>query len=273
MSNTRIRVISALVLVAILSTTIYLGPNYFIAFMGLTALFIIDEVFVNFFKLQRVGVDYFLALLLFFIPFVFFNYIYIFPHMNSFFTNGALIINFFLMAYLFSNNAGIFFDFFTKKRPFLCSLFFLFPIMSLSSLLLRVEWLKYFVTLFFINFGMDTGAWFFGKLFGKHKLWEKISPKKTVEGLVGGMFVSALVGSISWYFFFSWKEGPLIILVFLILGLLSQLGDLVQSKLKRAFNVKDSSQLIPGHGGIYDRVDSILFMAPFFVGFLNLLLN
>ncbi len=111
---------------------------------------------------------------------------------------------------------------------------------------------------------MDTGAWFFGKNFGKNKLWPAVSPKKTVEGLIGGMIVAAVCSTVFWnaaFPVFHWYYA----LIFAFCGLISQVGDLVQSKLKREFEIKDSSNLIPGHGGVYDRIDSLIFLSPFFV--------
>jgi phosphatidate cytidylyltransferase len=115
-----------------------------------------------------------------------------------------------------------------------------------------------------VTFSMDTGAWFFGRKFGKHKLWPAVSPNKTIEGLVGGMFLASIMGSLTWYLFFhqlKWESS----VIFAICGAISQVGDLIQSKIKREFQIKDSSNLIPGHGGVYDRIDSLIFLSPFFV--------
>jgi len=108
----------------------------------------------------------------------------------------------------------------------------------------------------------DSAAYFVGKRFGKHKL-SPISPKKTIEGSLGGTLISTLAA-----FFFIRTTG-LDILPFLPLALsislISQLGDIHQSLNKRSYNVKDASQLIPGHGGFYDRLDGYLFVFPYFV--------
>ena len=117
--------------------------------------------------------------------------------------------------------------------------------------------------LLLVTYGMDTGAWFFGKNFGKKKLWKKVSPNKTIEGFFGGMFTSALIGSCG-LFLYGTTPTALIAIVFGLCGGVSQLGDLLESKLKRQAKIKDSSNLIPGHGGFYDRVDSLFFWVPFF---------
>lgn len=108
----------------------------------------------------------------------------------------------------------------------------------------------------------DTGAYFTGRAFGKTKLFERISPKKTVEGAIGGLVLSAVGG-----FVFA-KVGHLpfgiveCILLTMALDVAGIVGDLAESLIKRSWDVKDSGWIMPGHGGILDRVDSLLFTAP-----------
>ncbi|MDJ1155929.1 phosphatidate cytidylyltransferase [Macrococcus caseolyticus] len=108
----------------------------------------------------------------------------------------------------------------------------------------------------------DTGAYIFGRLFGKNKLWPEISPNKTIEGFVGGMLSSTIIAII----FSINYDMPLsilpLILVTWLFSMFGQLGDLVESALKRHFDVKDSGNLLPGHGGILDRFDSFIFVLP-----------
>ncbi|MFA9558051.1 phosphatidate cytidylyltransferase [Evansella sp. AB-rgal1] len=108
----------------------------------------------------------------------------------------------------------------------------------------------------------DSGAYFTGKSFGKNKLWPDISPNKTIEGAIGGIALAFLVGVIYTVYipiFSSWLSTVVFILVVSISG---QLGDLVESALKRHYAVKDSGQVLPGHGGILDRFDSLIFVMP-----------
>ena len=131
---------------------------------------------------------------------------------------------------------------------------------------------KYTVILPFVCAWLtDTGAFTAGSLWGKHKLAEKISPKKTVEGAIGGI-VFSVIGSILYLFimvFVMTSKTPsgIYILKFAVLGLLasviSQLGDLSASCIKRDFEKKDYGNILPGHGGLLDRFDSVLFAAPF----------
>ena len=107
------------------------------------------------------------------------------------------------------------------------------------------------------TWGADTGGYFFGRFFGKHKLAPKISPKKTVEGAVGGVITAttgvALVGGLALNIPLYW-----IIPLGIVLAIASILGDLFESWIKRRFDTKDSGKLIPGHGGLLDRIDSFL---------------
>jgi phosphatidate cytidylyltransferase len=118
--------------------------------------------------------------------------------------------------------------------------------------------------IFILAWTNDTFAYLVGKSFGKRKLMEKISPKKTIEGFFGGI-VGALFASFIFFKFTSISEYNLIFWLFLALlvSVLGTIGDLIQSKFKRLAGVKDSGNIMPGHGGVYDRLDSIIFAGPF----------
>lgn len=119
----------------------------------------------------------------------------------------------------------------------------------------------FLLTLFFCTWSCDVFAYLTGRKFGRHLLCEKISPKKTVEGFVGGALASLLCGCIL-AFVFAFPPLPLV-LMGLICGIAGQLGDLGESVLKREAGVKDTGALIPGHGGFLDRFDSILVNSAF----------
>lgn len=118
------------------------------------------------------------------------------------------------------------------------------------------------IGVFVIIWANDIFAYLVGRFLGKRKLFKRVSPKKTVEGFIGGLAASIVTGiliytGIQQYSLLFW------ILLALLISLLGTLGDLIQSQLKREKNVKDSGVLMPGHGGIYDRVDSIVYATPF----------
>lgn len=120
-------------------------------------------------------------------------------------------------------------------------------------------WIFFLLAIIFAN---DTGALYFGKLFGKHKLYQEISPNKTWEGAVGGLILSLLIGLI---FLRLWPFQQLdlwIICLILLLSVSAQIGDLSESMIKRNHGVDDSGFLLPGHGGFLDRIDGLLFAIP-----------
>ena len=133
----------------------------------------------------------------------------------------------------------------------------------------RTFWLLPIFAFVWLN---DTGAYVFGSLFGRHKLWEEISPKKTKEGSVGGVLTAALSG-IAFYCIFPAVTSLFNWLVLAVLvSAFSTWGDLFESYIKRAFGVKDSGNILPGHGGILDRIDSLLFAAiPAYI-FINIII-
>ena len=108
----------------------------------------------------------------------------------------------------------------------------------------------------------DSFAYLVGKNFGKHKLLERISPNKTIEGFIGGV-VFTILASILISQFYTFFSVTLWIITALIISIFGTLGDLVESKFKREAGVKDSGNIMPGHGGILDRLDSVIFVIPF----------
>jgi len=136
------------------------------------------------------------------------------------------------------------------------------------------------VAVFILIWSNDTLAYLIGKNFGKHKLLERISPKKTIEGFAGGMLGALLAGFIIFkvlqdyspevavkYSLWKW------IVLGIIVAIFGTIGDLIQSKFKRQAGVKDSGIIMPGHGGLYDRLDSIIYASPFVYAFLLIVDN
>jgi len=108
----------------------------------------------------------------------------------------------------------------------------------------------------------DTLAYGVGKRWGKHKVTSHVSPHKSLEGYVAGLLFSVLAAVVFGYYFFPAWSTAYLVLIGAFLGLVSTVGDLFESMLKRGADIKDSSNLLPGHGGVLDRIDSLLFALP-----------
>lgn len=118
---------------------------------------------------------------------------------------------------------------------------------------------------FVLVWAADVGGYAFGRLFGRHKLAPAISPGKTWEGVAGGVFLVLLVGAIAAPTFMASRHWVMWMLLLALLAAVSVIGDLYESLLKRQAGVKDSGRLLPGHGGLLDRLDSLLAVAPLFL--------
>lgn len=136
------------------------------------------------------------------------------------------------------------------------------------------------VAVFILIWSNDTFAFLIGKNFGKHKLLERISPKKTIEGFVGGLIGALFAGFIIFKvlqinYQFEDQNYPLWVWITMavIVAVFGTIGDLIQSKFKRQAGVKDSGIIMPGHGGLYDRLDSIIYASPFVYAFLLIVDN
>lgn len=138
-------------------------------------------------------------------------------------------------------------------------------------ILIRQLGLETIIYQFLVIWATDTGAYLLGSAFGKHKLAPEISPNKSVEGAIGGI-VTALLASQIYLFFFDPNLGPVnsVWMLTVALSVTGQLGDLVESAYKRHFKVKDSGHFLPGHGGVLDRFDSIIFTSFLFMIWINL---
>ena len=139
-------------------------------------------------------------------------------------------------------------------------------------ILIRNYDLNYLIYILLITTMTDVFAYLTGFYIGEHKLCPTISPNKTIEGLIGGLAMGTFVAS-TFYFTVVNSNMSLVLIIFItfFLSLIGQLGDLVFSSIKRTYKVKDYSSLIPGHGGILDRFDSLIFVALAFILFVGIL--
>ena len=173
----------------------------------------------------------------------------------------SILTNIYLLFNLIMNKSFRF-----KKIPSLLlllfhitlSLFFLFQLPILNNSYDPI----YILFLLIIVWTSDSAGYFFGIKFGKRKLMKSISPKKTIEGLVASLFFSMIISLIFGYIT-EYKNLIEIVVIGIFISILGSIGDLIESKFKRQSGVKDSGNLLKSHGGLYDRLDSLIFTAPF----------
>lgn len=175
-------------------------------------------------------------------------------------SNKDLILTLFSLYFLI---VSIYYLFFNKINiENLGKLLFSFIYISVPmGVFLRLGETNLIWAIFFISWGTDTFAYLFGIVFGKHKLYPSISPKKTVEGSLGGIFGSLILLILFNYFVLNYNI-IFVICSGILLSIVAQLGDLFASKIKREMGIKDFSDIIKGHGGFLDRFDSIIFVTP-----------
>lgn len=138
------------------------------------------------------------------------------------------------------------------------------PVLLSFLVLIRVSdsgiaWIAFLLVIIFAG---DIAAYYVGSYWGRHKLAPTVSPGKTIEGAFGGLAGNLTAGAVLKYFIFPQLSWMSAICFFLSLGIIGQVGDLFESLLKRSAGIKDSGTILPGHGGILDRIDALLFAAP-----------
>lgn len=148
------------------------------------------------------------------------------------------------------------------SHALLAFLYIPFLLMHLVQLRLTPFGIQWLFVIMLIVMTNDSAAYYTGSAFGKHRLYPLVSPKKSVEGAIGGLCGSLVGTLLAKFTFFPQLSFTDAVATALIVGMVGQAGDLFESLLKRSFGVKDSGTIIPGHGGVLDRLDSILFAAP-----------
>lgn len=254
------RIITGLCLLAVALPCIVLGGYYF---KGLIAVVLALAVYEMLHICTRPKIKLYIYPLVF----LFFCYGFIFDQDDLFLASYGILV---FLVVLFA--ATIFDETLTIERT---SYIFTMGVLICAGLhalmsLRDIYGFQYVLLLALATYGSDTGAYFAGVFFGKHKLIPRLSPKKTVEGSIGGIVLgTALAVGYAGYLGIV-ETNPILIVACFVLTFTGQIGDLVFSAVKRHFGVKDYSNLLPGHGGILDRIDSILFNAMVFSFFLVL---
>ena len=181
----------------------------------------------------------------------------------------TIFVNLFLVKdLLFVKKIPVF-----EKKKYIIIIFYLISSVIFLTLIPTIEGVfipKLVVGIFVLIWTNDTFAYIVGKNFGNKKLFERISPNKTVEGFLGGLVFSG-VASFFIFYYTQFLTFPIWLGLAVILSIFGTLGDLIQSKFKRQAGVKDSGSLMPGHGGLFDRLDSIIFSSPFVYAYLYIL--
>lgn len=245
----------------VISTTVY-SP---IVFSLLFSFFLIVGSF-EFSQLIRMN-KYVLAttsvLVYLCISFIGFDFLNLFDSLILF----ALLTSIYLLIFLFDHRAKISQSNIIKFFTFLG--YILVPFLLIIELQSEQKFIM--LSIFLLVWCNDTFAYLLGKQFGQVKLFASVSPKKTVEGLIGGMIITAMVAALlSKYMEIQNMNFALWVVFGLIVSIFGTLGDLVQSKLKRIAGVKDSGTIMPGHGGILDRLDSVIFIIPWMFLFIKI---
>lgn len=187
--------------------------------------------------------------------------------LNSVLLVITLMVSIKCIIFLFDNNAQIISK--TSKYIYLLG-YITLPFIFITKISFGIRGYnpKIIIGLFILVWTNDTFAYLVGKSIGKHKLFERISPKKTIEGFFGGLFFAIFAGYLISKLYIrpnpSFSEKSIIIwaTIAFIVGVFGTIGDLIESKFKRIAGIKDSGKIMPGHGGILDRLDSVIFVAP-----------
>jgi len=182
--------------------------------------------------------------------------------LNNIITSISILISIRLLFFLFQNQENAF-NIITKYLFLFGYIILPFVLVNYIPMGLKGYNPKILVSILILIWTNDTFAYVVGKSLGKNKLFPKVSPKKTIEGFIGGMFFAVISSYLLANFFLEAKIIYIWLIIAIIVSVFSTLGDLIESKFKRVAGIKDSGSIMPGHGGILDRLDSIIYVVPF----------
>ena len=262
MKENIIRLLSGLLYVSILVVSVFSSEFAFTTLFLLFGLICLREL-QRLLRLRSI-LGYLLLIALF--------YIFSYARLSPYGTIALLLITIFVNLFLVKDLLIVHKIPLFEKKKYVIVIFYLIASLIFLTLIpsysgdFTPEMVVGVFSLIWIN---DTFAYLVGKNFGKKKLFERISPNKTIEGFLGGLFF-AVLGGYALYLITDMLTLPIWLGLAVIMSIFGTLGDLIQSKFKRQAGVKDSGTLMPGHGGLFDRLDSIIFASPFVYAYLQL---
>jgi len=264
MRETLIRTGSGLAYIVLLTAAIFYNPMTFLLLFGVFMLIAVSE-FCGLIKLGKT------------VPLAVAAFIYVlfacFPVITGlgdiFLVSATLFVSVKCIGFLFDTERHRLDA--TGKYVYLIG-YIVLPFVLLVKLPFQEDFYqpKVIYSIFLLIWTNDTFAFIVGKTMGRTKLFESVSPKKTVEGFIGGLGF-AILGALFICRFFLYQQLYVWVIVAVIVGVMGTIGDLIESKFKRQARVKDSGSIMPGHGGILDRLDSVIFAAPFVFLFYQIL--
>lgn len=263
MKELLVRTISGILYIAIIITAMFASREWFMVLFLLLGMLTLNE-FLQLVHLRSILAFILLPIFMYFLSYdVFdFNALYVYLIIGCF-------INLFLLKDLLVVSRIPMFE----KKKYITLIFYLicgFVFVTMIPMRDDVFIPEIVIGVFILIWANDSFAYLIGKNFGKRKLLERISPKKTIEGFVGGATGAVMVS----FFIFNYTQLFTLsawITMAILVSVLGTFGDLIQSKFKRQAGVKDSGTLMPGHGGIYDRLDSVIYTSPFIYAFLEIM--
>ncbi|SDE88784.1 phosphatidate cytidylyltransferase [Ulvibacter litoralis] len=263
MKEVIVRTISGVLYISIVIFSMFTSREWFMGLFFALAIITLRE-FLKLVHLTSYLAYFLLALSLYFLSYSIFE-------INA--VNLLLILSCFVNLFLFNDLLWVSKIPMFEKKKYVAVIFYIisgFVFLTLIPMQKGEFTPSIVIGIFILIWANDTFAYIIGKSFGKHKLLERISPKKTIEGFFGGL-VGAVIASFFIFKYLSDYDFYIWIILALISSVFGTIGDLIQSKFKRQAGVKDSGKLMPGHGGLYDRLDSIIYASPFIYAFLEII--
>lgn len=258
-----VRTISGVLYISIIIFAMFTSREWFMALFLVLGLLTLNE-FLRLVGLKSIAAFLLLPVFMYFLSYQIFDHNALYLYLII-----ACFVNLFLLKDIFVVSRIPMF----KSKKYIALIFYLisgFVFVTLIPMRHDTFVPEIIIGIFILIWANDSFAYLVGKNFGKRKLMERVSPKKTIEGFIGGMLGAVIASFLIFKYTEIFTLASWIMLAILVASI-GTFGDLIQSKFKREAGVKDSGILMPGHGGIYDRLDSIIYTSPFIYAFLELM--